>query len=68
MGFPRQEHRRGLPFPSPVDRPNPGIEPTSPMSPALQEDYLPAEPSGKPMYLCMFNYSPGIIFMFHLYL
>ena len=32
MGFPRQEYRSGLPFPSPEDRPNPGIEP---MSPAL---------------------------------
>ena len=35
MGFPRQEHWNGLPFPSPGDRPNPGIEL---MSPALQED------------------------------
>ena len=30
MGFPRQEHWRGLPFPSPGDLPNPGIDPTSP--------------------------------------
>ena len=27
MGFPRQEYRSGLPFPSPGDLPNPGIEP-----------------------------------------
>ena len=26
MGFPRQEYWNGLPFPSPVDIPNPGIE------------------------------------------
>ena len=26
MGFPRQEHWSGLPFPSPGDLPNPGIE------------------------------------------
>ena len=32
-------------FPSPGDRPNPGIEPRSP---ALQVDSLPAEPQGKP--------------------
>ena len=31
-------------FPSPSD---PGIEPMSPVSPALQEDSLPAEPLGK---------------------
>ena len=30
MGFPRQEHWRGLPFPSPGDLPDPGIELTSP--------------------------------------
>ena len=29
-GFPRQEHWRGLPFPSPRDLPNPRIEPVSP--------------------------------------
>ena len=30
MGFPRQEYWNGLPFPSPEDFPNPGIEPASP--------------------------------------
>ena len=30
VGFPRREHRSGLPFPSPGDLPNPGIEPRSP--------------------------------------
>ena len=34
-GILRQEHWRGLPFPSPGDRPNPGMEPRSP---ALQTD------------------------------
>ena len=29
-GFPRQEYSSGLPFPSPEDLPNPGIEPWSP--------------------------------------
>ena len=46
--FPRQEYWSGLPFPSPEDLPNPGIEPMSPMSLALQVDSLPTEPSGKP--------------------
>ena len=35
MGFFRQEYQSGLPFPSPGDLPDPGIEPTSP---ALQAD------------------------------
>ena len=38
MGFSRQEYWNGLPFPSPWDLLNPGIEP---MSPALQADSLP---------------------------
>ena len=31
MGFSRQEYLSGLPFPSPEDLPNPGIEPRSPV-------------------------------------
>ena len=41
MGFSRQEYWSGLPFPSPGDLPNPGIEAGSP---ALQTDALPSEP------------------------
>ena len=47
MGFPRQEYRSALPFPSPEDLPDPGIKTTPPGSPALREDSLPLEPSGK---------------------
>ena len=39
-----------LPFPSPGDLPNPGIEPVSSVSPALQVDVLPAEPPEKLQY------------------
>ena len=50
MGFPRQEHWSGLPFPPPGDLPDPGIKLMSPVFPALQADFfLPAEPSGKPL-------------------
>ena len=45
MGFSRQEYWSGLPFPSPGDLPDPGIEPGSP---ALQADTLLSEPPGKP--------------------
>ena len=44
MGFSRQEYWGGLPFPSAGDLPDPGIEPVSPVSPALQADSLPAQP------------------------
>ena len=45
MGFSRQEYWSGLPFPSPGDLPDPGIEP---ISPTLQADSLPSEPPGSP--------------------
>ena len=48
MGFPRQAYWSGWPFLPPGDLLDPGIKPVSPVSPALQVDSLPAEPSGKP--------------------
>ena len=44
--FSRQEFWSGLPFSSPGDLPNPGIEPRSS---AFQADALPSEPRGKPL-------------------
>ena len=43
MEFSMQEYWSGLPFPSPGDLPDPGIEPGSP---ALQADSLLTEPQG----------------------
>ena len=45
VGFSKQKYWNGLPFPSPGDLPNPGIEPGSP---ALPADTLSSEPPGKP--------------------
>ena len=45
MGFPRQEYWSGLPFLSPADPPNTGIESGSL---ALQVDSFLSEPPGKP--------------------
>ena len=44
MGFSRQEYWSGLPFPSPGNLPDPGIEPGSP---AFQADALTSEPPGE---------------------
>ena len=44
MGFSRQEYWSGLPFPSPGDLPDPGIEPRSS---TLQADALTSEPPGE---------------------
>ena len=52
MGFSKQECWSGLPFPSPGDLPDPGIEPGSP---ALLADALPSEPPGH-LYTCRVNF------------
>ena len=57
MGFLSQEHWSGLPFPSPGDLPNQGIEP---MSPALQAGSLPSEPPGKPQFYAYLLNCTGI--------
>ena len=56
MGFSRQECWSGLPFSSPGDLPDPGIEPGSP---ALQADALPSEPAGKLLYDLIYMKCPG---------
>ena len=45
MEFSRQEYLSGLPFPTPGDLPNPGIQLTSP---ALVGKCFTTEPPGKP--------------------
>ena len=49
MGFFRQEYRSGLLCPSSGDLPNPGIEPASPVSPALVGGFFTTEPPEKPL-------------------
>ena len=46
MGFSRQEYWSGLPFPSPGDLPDPGIEPRTP---ALRADPYQLSYKGRPM-------------------
>ena len=45
IGFSRQEHWSGLPLPAPGDLPDPGIEPTSLVSPALAGRFFTTEPA-----------------------
>ena len=47
MGFSRQEHWSGWPFPPPGGLPDPGVEPTSPASPAVAGRFFTTEPPGK---------------------
>ena len=48
IGFPRQEYGSGLPFPSPGDLPDPGMEPASLASLLLAGRFFNTEPPGKP--------------------
>ena len=51
MGFSRKEYWSGLPCPPLGDLPDPGIEPASPMTPALQVDSWLLSQQGSPCYL-----------------
>ena len=57
MEFSRQECWSALPFPSPRDLSDVGIEPRSP---ALQADSLPSEPLGKPFW-----FEQNYLFRYH---
>ena len=51
MGFSRQEYWSGLPFSSPGDLPDPGVEPKSLASPVLEGGFFTIAPPGKPKHL-----------------
>ena len=53
MGFPRQEYQSGLPFPSPRNLPDPGIEPMFPVTPVLAGGFFTTEPPGAPYTLAL---------------
>ena len=64
LGFPRQEYWSGLPFPSPRDLPDPGIEP---VSAALADRFFTAEPPKKPpsIFTALKTLSPPVHSSFH---
>jgi len=51
MGFSRQECWSGFPCPPPGDLPDPGIKPTSPVSPALAGRFYTTAPPGKALMI-----------------
>ena len=57
MGFSRQEYWSGLPFPSPGDLPDPGIEPTSP---ALAGGFFATSAKEAPPLMCVSIYPTGL--------
>ena len=63
MGFSRQEYWSGLPFPSPGDLPNPGIEPESS---AVQADSLPLSHLGREQSYAIICMTYGKIHIFSL--
>ena len=61
MGFSRQEYWSGLSFPSPGDLPDPGIEPASPIAPALADGFFITKPPGKPLSFHKADYFVKVI-------
>ena len=57
MEFSRQEYWSGLPFPTPEDLPNPGIEPASLVSPAFEGGFFPIC-TAYSLYLMLLSKSP----------
>ena len=55
MEFSKQEYCSGLPFPSPGDLPNQGIEPTSPVSPTLAGSFFTSWATRAALYLFFVN-------------
>ena len=53
-GFSRQEYWSGLPFPSPRDLPDPGIELASLMSPALAGRFFTTSPTWEDYYIYIY--------------
>ena len=66
MRFSRQEYWSGLPFPSPGDLPNPGIELESPTSPALAGRFFTTGATWEAQLLIMIsiNYDPSSIIFY----
>ena len=58
MGFPNQEYWSRLPFPSPRDLTDPGIESVAPVAPALTPSFFTIEQPEKPM--CTMGYYSAI--------
>ena len=70
VGFPRKEFWSGLPFPSPWDLPDQGIEPISFAFPALAGRFFTTESPGKfylfkePVFVLLFSFN-CILFLFY---
>ena len=65
MGFSRQGSWSGLSCPPPGDLPDPGLETSSPVSPALVDGFFTTETPGKPHSTStLLNYFPHILSFF----
>ena len=67
MRFPRQEYWRGVPFPSLGNLPNPGVEPTSLMSPALADGFFTTSATWEALNVLVETCITGISVISHLF-
>ena len=68
VGFSRHEYWSGLPCPPPGDLPDSGMEPKSPVCPALQTDALPLSSQGSPQFINRCIFFKKIVFWFFFWL
>ena len=73
MGFSRQEYWSGLPFPPLGDLPNPGIEPSSLMSPVLAGRFFTTSVTWEPrishyLYIFYYIYYLYIVYICYIYI
>ena len=61
MEFSTQEYWSGLPFPTPGDLPDPGIEPASLASPALADRFFTTALPGKPLPFLSVQFSLSVV-------
>ena len=61
MEFSRQEYWSKLSFSPPGDLPDPGIEPMSPIAPALADGFFITKPPGKPLSFHKADYFVKVI-------
>ena len=60
VGFSRQGYWSGLPCPPPGDLPDPGMEPASPMSPALAGGFFTTRTPREVPCLLILSYNPSL--------
>ena len=66
MEFSRREYRSGLPCPPPGALPDPGLEPESPVSPALASRFFTTSATLEAPYVCVHLLNTYLYYLYYL--